>query len=285
MNTEPLSAEELQALREALGEAPVSRPDDPLRQELCKDFAKLNAVFRYTPSSSGADDDLPVPPMPAHVLARLQAGGDAAWKERQDAQQRGGFTVVPKIEATTRAQPTGSRQRGGSTPKWLAMAAALVVLGLVASLLFKGGDPTQPTFAWNDASSPNQKYDVWVLPPEGDAENAPVLFVKKDVRSPVKLADMKPGPKQPQDAALKLEKDKPYRLLVCLATVGKFGGDAIPFNPQGKVTVPAPTAPAVLKRLIDTGRTSDAQKVLKALPEAVLADPAVKELEQKMQTR
>jgi hypothetical protein len=249
MNQEPLSAQELQALLEAIGESPPSDGDDQLKRELREDFALLNAAFQ------------PVSPMPAEILSRLQSNADELWDKRYGQRQA-------NLAGGEKARRFVPSQR-------LAIAAMVLVLGLVVGLFFRDSDSTQPTFAWTNASDPQQKYDVWVLPAEGDVETIPALFVTKEVRSPVNLADMKPSaPGTP----LKLEKDKPHRLLVCLASVGRFGGDAVSFKSQPSIQAATPTAPAVLKRLIDKGRIADAKKVLSALPASVLADPEVQAL-------
>lgn len=273
MNSQPLTPEEQQALLEALGEAPTSGGSDELRRELKKDFALIEAALA------------PVPPMPAHILKRLQSTGDAEWEASYGLEKARGKTG-PGDFTVIRGGATGGKAAATRRPmkvaSWIALAAMFVVLGVVTSLLLRG-DATQPTFAWTNAD--DQLYDVWVLPPEGDVETVPALFVAKNVRSPVSLKDMVPGPGEPASKPRALEKEKPHRLLVCLATVGKFGGDAVPFTPGAKVEVPTPKAADVLNRLVKAGRIPEAQKVLEALPESVRDEEAVREIAKKIPAR
>lgn len=253
MNANELTAGELRALQEALGELPPSDSPDPQSQELRNDFNLFDAGLR------------PVPPMPPEIAARLKASADDLWESRYGKKQATAPQPIRKPVPQRRA-----------LPGWMLAAAAVVLLGTVASVfLATRSDASNPTFVWENSADKDQLYDVWVLPAEGDAEKAPALFKAENVRSPVKLAAMQPGK---GSTAPRLEKDKPHRILVCLASVGKFGGDAVPFTPDKTVQASTPTAPAVLKRLIDAGRMEDARKVLAALPEAVRDEPQVLEL-------
>ncbi len=276
MNTPILTNEQTRALLEALGEAPRSKQTDELRRELDQDFALLKAGLSK------------MPPMPAHILNRLRAGEEADWQERERTQKQKtttpqGFTVIQGGASSATKPKAAAPRKTMHAGAWLALAAMMVAAAFITSLVLKGDGATQPTFAWTNAKDPGQLYDVWVLPADGsDAETAPAMFVAKNVRSPVSLAQMAPGPKESPTKPLLLEKEKPHRLLVCLATVGKFGGDAVPFTPQKQVEVAAPSATAVLERLVKANRMADAQKVLNALPESVRDEPAVLEIAKKI---
>jgi hypothetical protein len=151
------------------------------------------------------------------------------------------------------------------------MAACALLLGVLASKFLSQDPTTQPTFAWGNDSDPEQRYDAWVLPAVGDHEQVPALFTAKGVRSPVKLADMTPE-------GGSLEKGKPYRLLVCLASAGKFAGQPRPFVPQARVEVVAPSPVAMLSQLIGAQRLVEARKLLDALPSAVRERTDIREL-------
>ena len=86
---------------------------------------------------------------------------------------------------------------------------------------------TQPVIAWTSKDKPDQKYDVWILPAEGDYLKAPTLFIAKGVKSPVAFASMKPG-KDVADTALKAGID--YRVLICLADAGRMAGVPVSFT-------------------------------------------------------
>lgn len=274
MNPSELTREELQALREALGEAEPTGQHDARRKEYERDFAVIAGML--------ADDD--EEPMPDHVLARLQRSGDTDWEARdlRIKAMAAGFSFVPRMAAQIdpiAPSPQRSRtpppQRFRRVQPWLAMAAVFVVLGLVAGLLFTSADPTRPTIAWVNATDPEQKYDVWILPDNNiHKEDAEVLFVATNVRSPVKFDQLTAK----VAGRVRLEKDKPHRLLVCLASAGRFAGEAVKFIPQAEITSPTPTAPYMLKKLLGDKRTKEARQLLAALPESVREDPAVLEL-------
>jgi hypothetical protein len=117
-----------------------------------------------------------------------------------------------------------------------------VALGVVTWLVLPRGTPTanvaltsptatisdtQPVIAWTSKDKPDQKYDVWILPAEGDYLKAPTLFIAKGVKSPVAFASMKPG-KDVADTALKAGID--YRVLICLADAGRMAGVPVSFT-------------------------------------------------------
>jgi hypothetical protein len=200
--------------------------------------------------------------VPAHVLARLQKEAAADWNQRF-----GQPKLVQKPTTGLKApQRAASRRPAGSTARWLAMAACTLLLGVLAAKFLVPDQGTRPVFAWTNDADLEQQYDLWVLPPDGPHEEVKPLFTKKAVRSPVTME------------GTTLEKEKPYRLLVCLANAGKFAGEPIPFTPQQIVRGKAPTAPEMLQKLIREQRLPQAQQLLNALPDAVRNRPEVLEL-------
>lgn len=167
--------------------------------------------------------------------------------------------VIFDLEA---ARETALRARAGRPPQqqrpsWAArhpgllrLAAILVLLGAVTWMLLPGspgtarvvvtspGDAitsTRPTIAWSSKDKPGQKYDVWILPAEGDHLTAPTLFVAKGVTSPVPFEQLQPGK---DTAAPALQPGTSYRVLICLADAGRRAGVPIPF--KVKPAAPAP---------------------------------------------
>lgn len=148
----------------------------------------------------------------------------------------------------TRQKALQARKHGGR-PSFAArqsgllrLAAVLALLAAVTWLLLPTATPTarvvvtspgdevadtRPTIAWNSKDRPGQKYDVWILPEEGDHLSAPALFVAKGVMSPVPFGTLKPG--AGQDAA-GLTPGTDYRVLVCLADAGRMAGVPVPFK-------------------------------------------------------
>jgi hypothetical protein len=125
---------------------------------------------------------------------------------------------------------------------FLRIAAVLALLAAITWLLFPTSAPTarvvltspgdtisetRPTIAWTSKDKPGQKYDVWILPAEGDHLTAPVLFVAKNVTSPVSFADLAAGP---GITAAALTPGTDYRALVCLASMGRTAGVPVTFT-------------------------------------------------------
>jgi len=187
--------------------------------------------------------------IPSHALFVLE-------RARRDALQAKGVAspaVVsmdkPGLPSVLSATSDRSSYAGGSRSNLLRWAAILVALGVVTWLVLPRGTPTanvaltsptatisdtQPVIAWTSKDKPDQKYDVWILPAEGDYLKAPTLFIAKGVKSPVAFASMKPG-KDVADTALKAGID--YRVLICLADAGRMAGVPVSF------TVKPATAP------------------------------------------
>ena len=127
----------------------------------------------------------------------------------------------------------------------LRMAAVLALLAAVIWLFIPSDTPTarvvitspgdvindnRPTIAWTSNDEPGQKYDVWILPEEGDfrdADAAPTLFKAESVISPVAFISFKPG-KGVVTTALQPGTD--YRVLVCLADAGRMAGVPVTFK-------------------------------------------------------
>ena len=138
------------------------------------------------------------------------------------------------------AQNTLKREQ--RTSPLLRLAAVLALLSTITWLLFPTSVPTarvvltspggtisetRPTIAWTSKDKPGQKYDVWILPAEGDHLTAPVLFVAKNVTSPVSFADLAAGP---GITAAALTPGTDYRALVCLASMGRTAGVPVTFT-------------------------------------------------------
>ena len=125
---------------------------------------------------------------------------------------------------------------------FLRLVAVLALLVAATWLLIPGSTPTahvvitspgdeiahtRPVIAWNSHDKPGQKYDVWILPAEGDHLTAPVLFVTMGVTSPVSFDTLKPG----KDVAeTSLQPGTDYRVLVCLADAGRMAGVPVRFK-------------------------------------------------------
>jgi hypothetical protein len=127
----------------------------------------------------------------------------------------------------------------------LRMAAVLALLAAVIWLFIPSDTPTarvvitspgdvindtRPTIAWTSKDKPGQKYDVWILPKEGDfrdAVAAPTLFKAERVTSPVDFISFKLGKGV---ATPTLQPGTDYRVLVCLADAGRMAGVPIPFK-------------------------------------------------------
>jgi hypothetical protein len=90
-------------------------------------------------------------------------------------------------------------------------------------------DP-RPTIAWSSKDAPGQRYDVWILPEEGDSLTCPALFTAKGIVSPVSFASLAPAHSGPSVEPPALESGRGYRVLVCLAGVGRHAGTPAPFR-------------------------------------------------------
>lgn len=256
--TEPTNAE-LQALLEAFGEAPPTPANAALRHQLAAEVAAIQSAL--TPPSEQAE-------IPTAVLERLCKHGDAAWEAQFG--KRAPFGVVQGTGGGTR----GTSKRSFTMSGWMALAAAIVALGIAAKMLLPGSDPSQPTVVWANAADPAQQYDVWILPDNNiEKEDAEVLFKVERVRSPVRFTQF-----VAKTSATTLDTSKSHRLLVCLANAGRFAGEPVKFLPAAEVTSPTPTAPGMLRKLLTDKRMKEAQQLLSALPKSVREDPEVLEL-------
>jgi hypothetical protein len=84
---------------------------------------------------------------------------------------------------------------------------------------------TRPSIAWSSKDRARQRYDVWILPAEGNALEVPALFEAKDVVSPVAFGDL-----SAVAGETSLAPGRGYRVLVCLAGAGRMAGTPIPFR-------------------------------------------------------
>ncbi|MFZ4593615.1 MAG: hypothetical protein ACOYOF_05125 [Verrucomicrobiaceae bacterium] len=182
-------------------------------------------------------------PLPQRQLFKLE-------RARRDALRTKGVTSPILTKDKPRLPSVLSRASGrstsaGSGTNLLRWAAILVALGVVIWLVLPRSTPTanvaltspaatisetQPVIAWTSKDKPGQKYDVWILPAEGDYLTAPALFKAEKVTSPVAFTAMKPG-KDITDTALKSGMD--YRVLICLADAGRMAGVPVSFRVIG----------------------------------------------------
>jgi hypothetical protein len=163
----------------------------------------------------------------------------------------GGMKVPDRVlfdleEAREKALQARKRPRHSSFivrhSGFLRMAAVLALLGAVTWLFLPTSTPTarvvvtspgdeimdtRPTIAWNSKDKPGQKYDVWILPAEGDHLSAPALFVAKSVTSPISFSQLQPGA---EAAGTSLQPGTNYQVLVCLADAGRMAGVPVPFK-------------------------------------------------------
>ncbi|MEA3207976.1 MAG: hypothetical protein QOE70_1033 [Chthoniobacter sp.] len=236
-----------------------------------------------------------VEPMPPGVLERLEQTRREALSARlaEEAKQAGGAKVAA-------FPPAAPRRR--SLPRWLALAAGVAAVAGLAVMFLRPRVPsskdiailgprgetgfTQPLIVWD--AKPDQRYDVWILPPEGSHLDAPALFVAKGVRPPVAFAELKPTPSLPEQSrpTTRLEPDTDYRLLVCFAEAGRVAGVAVPFHtaPDATKALPPPSRDAA-KKLADAGRSSDALMLLSQLSPEERQRPEAVALERELRKR
>lgn len=175
---------------------------------------------------------------------------------------------------------------------WASALAACIAIVLFASRFLNPSDelppivtlaPTgqigslAPSIIWENRE--NQKYDVWILPEEGDKDKVEALFATKGVRSPITFSDLKPT--QP-DHQLRTGED--YRVLICYAGKGRIGGTAFPFQISGDANsnLPSPKNPAeatlTVTDLLERDLPADALMVIEALPKDIRLLPELEEL-------
>ena len=86
---------------------------------------------------------------------------------------------------------------------------------------------TRPTIAWTSKDAPGQRYDVWILPANGDHLKVPALYKAENVISPVQFANFRSGKENPEP---ELQPGGSYQVLVCLAGSGRMAGVPVPFK-------------------------------------------------------
>ncbi len=256
---------------------------------LSKEVQHMNVAYGTQQLKQASTEDYT--PIPANILTRLESTRREALAIR-----RGQADSLAKIVSFPSAILNSKSKIQKLFPIWLARAAMITLLGIAsgywllrdkappiasAALAPRGSTGlTQPLIVWDN--KPDQKYDVWILPPEGSQTDAPALFTAKNVRSPIAFNDLKPT-----DAAQgqkELQPGKPYRLLVCFASLGRLAGVTVPFETtaeaDGQILVPSDPQAVLLKarRLIEAGRTGDALMVLTTLPENQRGTPQVRVL-------
>ena len=145
--------------------------------------------------------------------------------------------------------PTMPARRKIVLPMWAGgIAAALIALAVAVSLLRpeRGSDlaslatarvvvtspgdvvtDATPQIRWTSRDVADQKYDVWILPAEGDVLTVPALYTANEVTSPVAFENLQATPDSGSGRSLA---SGSYRVLVCLASVGRHAGVPIPFQ-------------------------------------------------------
>ncbi len=164
----------------------------------------------------------------------------------EDAPPRGGMKVPERVlfdleetRGAARRRPTTFFTRHSALLRlaavltffagltWLIMPHGIVTAHVTITSPGDEITNTQPIIAWNSKDKPGQKYDVWILPAEGDHLTATALFVATGVTSPVAFSQMQPGKAV---ASTALQSGTDYRVLVCLADAGRNAGVPIPFK-------------------------------------------------------
>lgn len=247
------------AFLEAIGEAPPTEKNAAKRREFQEQRARIDSVFAMPLESSEIPDDM---------LNKLIESGRKQWEEHFGQP----FVIEDKTAESTelkrevRTPLIAPARRSNTFRTVLALAACITLAAVVGSLLFTPSATQGTTFAWTNDPDPAQQYDLWVLPFDGPHQEVTPLYTRKGVRSPVSVEDVQ------------LEKDKPYRLLVCVANAGKFAGEPVPFKPASKVVVSGPGVADMLKKLIAAGKLDEAQRLLDALPPSVRERTEIREL-------
>ena len=196
---------------------------------------------------------------------------------------------LPTLSSESRAQLDQARNAAFAKSKsniirpimWITALAACIGIGLFAAktmlpethppiltLAPTGETGTQsPLIVWENATEPEQKYDVWILPKDGTQKDAEALFVSKGVRSPLELSQMKAA-----SAGLELSPDEDYRVLVCYADKGRLAGTASPFkiakeaSPALLTPTTAAEAALLFTELLEKNRPSDVLMLAERLP-------------------
>ena len=182
----------------------------------------------------------------------------------EDAPPRGDIAVPDHIlfqlervllESTQTAsaplsQPTRPSIVARQSKLLLRVAASIALVGIVTYFALTPRTPTaqvtmlspigeavdsKPFIAWDARDEPGQKYDVWILPAEGDYLTAPTLYKAEGVTSPVSFSDLKPGPEVAEN---ELRGDTEYRVLVCLADAGRTAGVPFVFKVKPRASAP-----------------------------------------------
>lgn len=129
----------------------------------------------------------------------------------EEAPPSGAISLPASLLSSLERERREALERRSRSPRWrhtlsigLALAAALAVM-LVGRQFFQPGPrpgeiarvtitspgdlitTTQPRIAWNSKDRASQRYDVWILPEEGEHREVPALFEAKSVVSPIQL--------------------------------------------------------------------------------------------------
>jgi hypothetical protein len=167
-------------------------PPDPFREN-----ADLVRAFEDVPPRG----DVPMPDSVRFSVERVR-------REALARRRTGGWATTFKIAAAVAIL-------AGSALFFLPRSTATARVTIVSP-----GDvvpETTPVVAWNSKDRPEQRYDVWILPGEGDHLTVPAVFVAQNVTSPVPITTA-------------LTAGQSYRVLVCLAGIGRTAGTPVPFR-------------------------------------------------------
>lgn len=183
------------------------------------------------------------------------AGDVTILRALEEVPPRGEVPLPPGLVAALDTTRRTALDRAAAARRRRPLGIGLIVLGLAAAvallLLPRVGDDfaapapmaqiiitspgdlvadPRPTIAWSSKDAPWQRYDVWILPEEGDSLTCPALFTAKGIVSPVSFASLAPAHSGPSVEPPALEPGRGYRVLVCLAGVGRHAGTSAPFR-------------------------------------------------------
>jgi hypothetical protein len=183
------------------------------------------------------------------------AGDVTILRALEEVPPRGEVPLPPGLVAALDTTRRTALDRAAAARRRRPLGIGLIVLGLAAAvallLLPRVGDDfaapapmariiitspgdlvadPRPTIAWSSKDVPGQRYDVWILPEEGDSLTCPALFTAKGIVSPVSFASLAPAHSGPSVEPPALEPGRGYRVLVCLAGVGRHAGTPAPFR-------------------------------------------------------
>lgn len=290
---------------------------DPLLAAEWRETRLVDAALRHAVQPR-TNSPIAIPPQVLRTLDEVRRSGiETRHAEDQLRRRAAPVLVSPLPDKTARGEPTRGAEklersefrpaRRSAFSVGLALAACLALLLGIAAVWWPWLRPndgssaaavtvlaprgvtgvTEPVLDWE--VRPGQRYDVWILPAEGNHVEAPALYTAKDVEPPVRFGALQPGPglnERREKAAPALLPGRDYRLLVCLANASRVAGVAVPFRtaPDAIRNLPAPSL-AAARQLAASGRPSDALMLLDVLPAAERTEPAAQELQRELRAQ